>query len=128
VQFPFTHTATAALNEDKLVGDLQYVEFFLNDESIGTGSSAPFEAVIDLTQSDATAGTYRVHADVVDDGTESSVASLFTAEFAPRVAITSPADGASLPPLFNTNLVAWIDDEHVVGYQCSGHDEYVVGG
>jgi hypothetical protein len=28
---PFSHTATAALNEDKLVGDLQYVEFFLND-------------------------------------------------------------------------------------------------
>jgi len=111
---PFSHTATAVLDEDKLVGDLQYVEFFLNGSSIGADTSDPFEAVIDHTLV-ATAGTYTVYARVVDDEPTNSVASVFTAELAPRVAITSPPTGTSVPPLFNTNLVAWIDNDRLVG-------------
>ncbi len=111
---PFSHTATAVLEEDQLVGNLQHVEFFLNGSSIGTDTSAPFEAVIDHTLV-TTAGTYTVYARVVDDELTNSVASVFTAELAPRVAITSPPNGASFLLPFSTTLAAWIDDEHVVG-------------
>ncbi|MBT7068734.1 MAG: hypothetical protein HN919_20740, partial [Verrucomicrobia bacterium] len=112
---PFSHTATAVLNTNKLDGVLQHVEFFLNGSSIETDTSAPFEAVIDHTRV-ATAGTYTVYARVVDGGGgESSVASVFTAELAPRVAITSPGDHASFVLPFNTTLEASVDAEHVVG-------------
>jgi hypothetical protein len=113
---PFSHTATAIVNDDKLDGALQHVEFFLNGtQSIGTDTAAPFEAVIDHTLV-STAGTYTVHADVVDDGgSESSVAAVFTADFATRVGIGSPTNGTSVLPPFTTDLVAWVDNEHVVG-------------
>jgi len=116
MSIPFSHTATAVVNDDKLDGILQHVEFFINGtQSLGTDTVAPFEAVIDHTHV-STAGTYRVHAEVVDDGgSESSVAAVFTAEFATRVGIASPTNGTSVVPPFSTNLVAWVDTDRVVG-------------
>ena len=113
---PFSHTATAVVDGSKLDGALQHVAFFLNGtQSLGTDTVAPFEAVIDHTLV-TTAGTYSVHAEVVDDGgSESSVAAAFTADFATRVGIASPTNGASILSPFSTDLVAWVDDKHVVG-------------
>ncbi|MDP6523377.1 MAG: hypothetical protein QGH15_04065 [Kiritimatiellia bacterium] len=116
MSIPFSHTATAVVDDDKLDGILQYVEFFLNGtQSLGTDTSVPFEAVIDHTHV-STAGTYMVHAEVVvDGGSERSVAAVFTAEFATRVGIASPTNGTSVVPPFSTNLVAGVDADHVVG-------------
>ncbi len=112
---PFTHTATAVVDTNKLDGALHYVEFFLNGTSIGQDASAPFKAVIDYTHV-ATAGAYTVYADVVDDGGRaSSVAAIFTADLAARIGLNSPPDGTSVLPPFSTNLAAWVDDRYVVG-------------
>jgi hypothetical protein len=113
---PFSTTLEASVEAEHVVGDAT-VTFFNGTTSLGvSATNGPYEITVDQTDFPAP-GDYSLYAVLDDDfaSTTSLVSVLTVSGFAPRVAITSPTNGTSVPPLFNTTLVASVEAAHVVG-------------
>jgi hypothetical protein len=112
---PFSNTITTVIDDNQVSGSVHSVEFFLGTNSIALDSTEPYEAILDYTHV-STAGTYRLRADMMDDGgTESSIDIVFHAATAERIEVTGPTDGTRYLSPFSDTMTAAVDLSHVAG-------------